>query len=145
MESDIGTRKVSKSTKQKYVHQFQTSVFGLKCWLLLLLVLSFSIPSLAGLCPQGCQCENKGLFTVCPTGELKHVPHFLNPAIKQLKINGNRITKLEGALNFYDKVWTLNSTIFWIYAGIYIHKNNRNLKSFNFFFISAWATRPKQQ
>lgn len=113
MESDIGTRKVSKSTKQKYVHQFQTSVFGLKCWLLLLLVLSFSIPSLAGLCPQGCQCENKGLFTVCPTGELKHVPHFLNPAIKQLKINGNRITKLEGALNFYDKVKTFKFHYIW--------------------------------
>ena len=119
MESDIGKRKFSKSTKQKYVHQFQTSVFGLKCWLLLLLVLSFSIPSLAGLCPQGCQCENKGLFTVCPTGELKHVPHFLNPAIKQLKINGNRITKLEGALNFYDKVRISNLTIFGMYSSIH--------------------------
>ena len=125
MESDIGTRKLSKSTKQKYVHQFQTIVFGLKCWLLLLLVLSFSIPSLAGLCPQGCQCENKGLFTVCPTGELKHVPHFLNPAIKQLKINGNRITKLEGALNFYDKVRALNEA-YLEYAQIFrfIYRND---------------------
>ena len=119
MEASLDVRKPPHFTKGGYAHQFQPSAFGLKWWFLLLLVFSFSIPSWAGLCPQGCQCENKGLFTVCPTGELKHVPHFLNPAIKQLKINGNRITKLEGALNFYDKVRISNLTIFGMYSSIH--------------------------
>ena len=74
-------------------------------WLLLFTFLfSLTIPVWGGLCPPGCQCENKGLSTVCPSGELNHIPHFLNPAIKQLKVNGNKLTKLEGSLNFYNKV-----------------------------------------
>ena len=104
MEAIVNARIVVRGTKLGILLHCQTPALALKWWFMLLLILSFSIPSWAGLCPQGCQCENKGLFTICPTGELKHIPHFLNPAIKQLKINGNRITKLEGALNFYDKV-----------------------------------------
>ena len=100
----MNARIVVRGTKLGILLRCQTAAVALKWWFMLLLILSFSIPSWAGLCPQGCQCENKGLYTMCPTGELKHIPHFLNPAIKQLKINGNRITKLEGALNFYDKV-----------------------------------------
>ena len=104
MEAIVNARTIVRGTKHGILFQCRTAAVALKLWFMLLLILSFSIPSWAGLCPQGCQCENKGLYTMCPTGELKHIPHFLNPAIKQLKINGNRITKLEGALNFYDKV-----------------------------------------
>ena len=76
----------------------------IRCLLLLSCVLSFMVPVNGGLCPPGCQCDNKGLSTVCPTGDLKHIPHFLNPAIKELKVNGNKITKLEGSLTYYQKV-----------------------------------------
>ena len=105
MEAIVNTEKIIRATtNEENFFKKHASALGSRWLLLFLLVTSFSIPTRAGLCPQGCQCENRGLFTVCPTGELKHIPHFLNPAIKQLKINGNRITKLEGALSFYDKV-----------------------------------------
>ena len=105
MEAIVKTGKIIRATtKEENTFKNSAGALGLRWLFLILIVSSFSIPTRAGLCPQGCQCENKGLFTVCPTGELKHIPHFLNPAIKQLKINGNRITKLEGALSFYEKV-----------------------------------------
>jgi hypothetical protein len=105
MDAIVNTGKIIRATTNEEIFfKKHASTLGSRLLLLFLLVTSFSIPTRAGLCPQGCQCENRGLFTVCPTGELKHIPHFLNPAIKQLKINGNRITKLEGALSFYDKV-----------------------------------------
>ena len=70
----------------------------------LLLALSSLSSVFAGLCPPGCQCDNKGLSTVCSKGELTIIPHFLNPAIRSLKANNNKIRKLEGSLNYYNKV-----------------------------------------
>ena len=99
----------NKSTRRLF-HCLRGSVvlryFGssMSNWIRCLLFLSCVLSVNGGLCPPGCQCDNKGLSTVCPTGDLKHIPHFLNPAIKELKVNGNKITKLEGSLTYYQKV-----------------------------------------
>ena len=77
---------------------------GVRPVVILLLAFSFLSPSLAGLCPPGCHCDDKQLATTCSGGSLEIIPHFLNPAIRQLKANDNKIRKLEGSLNFYNKV-----------------------------------------
>ena len=104
MDVNVNSRKMVCNRRRGFLFLQGPSALGFRWILIFMLVFSFVIHVRAGLCPPGCQCENKGLSTLCPAGELKHIPHFLNPAIKQLKVNGNKITKLEGALNFYDKV-----------------------------------------
>ena len=104
MDVLVNSGKMVCNRKQGFLFQQRVNALGFRWIVVFMLVFSFVIQVWAGLCPPGCQCENKGLSTLCPAGELKHIPHFLNPAIRQLKVNGNKITKLEGALNFYDKV-----------------------------------------
>ena len=107
MDAKLNAGRTADNNKPPTLNQRSTNLLGFQrspWFLLVLIAFSFTSPALAGLCPPGCQCENKGLSTVCPGGELKHVPHFLNPSIMKLKVNGNKITKLEGSLNFYKKV-----------------------------------------
>ena len=105
MDNKSRSRLIHCSRESIDLRYFGPSMFNwIRCLLFLSCVLSFMVPVNGGLCPPGCQCDNKGLSTVCPTGDLKHIPHFLNPAIKELKVNGNKITKLEGSLTYYQKV-----------------------------------------
>ena len=73
-------------------------------FLFLLVIFCVVSQILAGLCPLGCECDIKEGSTVCINGEREYIPQFLTPSIKQLKINCNKIKKIGGALNYYEKV-----------------------------------------
>ena len=82
---------------------------------LVLIFIPFSVLNLASvrsgvLCPQGCKCDDDAdqPFTDCAAGNLTVVPNFLNPAMRRLDLSGNQIRKIEGGLNFYFELETLD-------------------------------------
>lgn len=107
MEVVTNAKKTSFSYKQRQGIRHRKNFFEIKrirSLVTLFIAFSFLSPSLAGLCPPGCECNDKKLTTICSGGDLEIIPHFLNPSIRHLKANNNKIRKLEGSLNFYNKV-----------------------------------------
>ena len=70
------------------------------------LVLLVQLPLSSTLCPNECNCD--GLKTVCSSGGLDIIPHFLNPRITTLRVTNNKVKKLDGALTFYSDLVALD-------------------------------------
>ena len=77
---------------------------ALGCVTLVLLLLC--VPLISTLCPDGCNCD--GLRTYCSSGDLGHIPHFLNPGITTLRVTNDKIKKLQGSLRLYPNLVTLD-------------------------------------
>ena len=84
--------------------QLSLRVLRFKLFLMVPVIFCFLSQICADLCPVECKCNNKEGSTVCTNGELKYIPQLLPPSIKELKINCNKIKKIDGTLNYYDKV-----------------------------------------
>jgi Leucine-rich repeat (LRR) protein len=72
-------------------------------WTTMMAFLAFETV-LGGTCPSQCQCDDKNLRVECSNSNLAVLPIMLNPSLKDLKANNNKINKLEGALSFYDSL-----------------------------------------
>ena len=86
------------------IFQLCLRVLGFKLFRIWPVIFCFVNQICADLCPIDCECDNKEGSTVCTNGELKYIPQLLPASIKVLKINCNRIKKIDGTLNYYDKV-----------------------------------------
>ena len=62
----------------------------------------------SGLCPDQCKCDEIKLKSDCSEGKLEIVPIFLNPRMKLLEAQLNKIRHLEGALNVYEDLEVLD-------------------------------------
>ena len=95
---------LGKGSTIEIIFQLSLRVLGFKLFLILPVIFCFLNQICGDLCPVECECDNKERSTVCTNGELKYIPQLLPPSIKELKINCNRIKKIDGTLNYYDKV-----------------------------------------
>ena len=110
------------SRKIGIIFQLRTGVLGFNLFVCFSVILCFVSQIWAGLCPLGCECENKEGSTVCTNGELIYIPQFLTTSTKQLKINCNRIKKIDGSLNYYDKVKLSTNTNY--YTPLYVIRDS---------------------
>ncbi|RWS25140.1 insulin-like growth factor-binding protein complex acid labile subunit [Leptotrombidium deliense] len=75
---------------------------------LLVFVIQTDFASL--LCPQQCVCNEKHLTVNCLSQNLGQIPITLNPKVKELYLDENKIKKISSSLNVYFKLETLSLT-----------------------------------
>ena len=78
---------------------------------LLLLVLFVSVcyvQMVDAFCPSQCQCNDQSLETDCSSARLDVVPILLNPALRSLRLAGNRIASVRQSLDFYADLEVLD-------------------------------------
>lgn len=76
------------------------------CWFLFILIASTSV--VEAFCPSQCQCNDAALETDCSSARLDVVPILLNPALRSLRLAGNRITTIRQSLGFYADLEVLD-------------------------------------
>lgn len=69
-----------------------------------LLIFLFLITLTNAICPSKCVCNDKLLKAVCENSNLEVVPIQLNPEIKHLKLNNNKIDTIHLTFIFYTKL-----------------------------------------
>ena len=74
----------------------------------LLVVVTCSVRMVDAFCPSQCQCNDQTLETDCSTARLDVVPILLNPALRSLKLAGNRIASVRQSLDFYADLEVLD-------------------------------------
>lgn len=68
--------------------------------ILMCVVVNKNIDALAN-CPRSCQCDEETLIVNCVEGDLDVLPITLNPSIKRLIIQNNKIRTIDSSLIFY--------------------------------------------
>lgn len=64
---------------------------------------SFSVNALAN-CPGSCKCDEQNLMVNCGEGFLDVLPIALNPSIKRLIIQRNKIKTIDSSVQFYSEL-----------------------------------------
>lgn len=59
-------------------------------------------------CPGSCKCDEQNLMVNCGEGQLEVLPIALNPSIKRLIIQKNRIKTIDSSVQFYSELVVLD-------------------------------------
>lgn len=71
--------------------------------ILMCIVVNKNIDALAN-CPPSCKCDEDTLIVNCGEGDLDVLPIALNPSIKRLIIQNNKIRTIDSSIQFYAEV-----------------------------------------
>lgn len=71
--------------------------------ILICVVLNKNIDALAN-CPPSCRCDEDTLIVNCGEGDLDVLPIALNPSIKRLIIQNNKIRTIDSSIQFYAEL-----------------------------------------
>lgn len=80
-----------------------TPLFSFVSIILMCVVVNKNIDALAN-CPASCKCDEETLIVSCSEGDLDVLPIALNPSIKRLIIQNNKIRTIDSSIQFYAQL-----------------------------------------